>query len=339
MNTQPKVSFVIIGRNEAEHLAACIASIQSVQYPPEQKEIIFVDNNSTDRSVEIATQLGVKVIALKQQPATPGLARNAGLQAATGELVHFVDGDMIVPSTWLNNALPAFSAPEVAAVVGCLQEVNPQESWYNRFFDLGWKAAPIGEIDNPGGGGMFRVEVLRKLGGYDETIFGAEEIDLGYRLRAQNFKTIRIAQLMARHDMGMKSFGHFWRRGMRDGYYEMVMITRYFKWSLPLPQDYVWKMNLQIILMLALLVALALSPNLSLALATLGLPFLFFVKKARYYRRVTGERTWCWLAAAFNYLNMFPIASGELKFMREQLATKLKRLAHKPMARALRFGM
>ncbi len=339
MNTQPKVSFVIIGRNEAEHLAACIASIQEVHYPRERKEIIFVDNNSTDRSVEIAAQFGVKIIALKQQPSTPGLARNAGLHAATGEYVHFVDGDMTVPAEWLHHAVPAFSVPEVAAVVGCLQEVNPHKSWYNRFFDLGWKSAPLGEIENPGGGGMFRVEVLRTLGGYDETIFGAEEIDLGYRLRMKRFKTIRLPQLMARHDMGMKSFGHFWRRGVRDGYYEMVMITRYFNWALPLPQDYIWKMNLQILAMFALLAGLVAHPSLLLAQAALALPTFFFIKKARYYYRVTGERKWCWLAAAFNYLNMFPIAWGELKFAREHLAKRLKQLAQKPVARVLRFGM
>jgi hypothetical protein len=114
----------------------------------------------------------------------------------------------------------------------------------------------------------------------------------------------------------------------------MAMITRYFNWSWPLPQDYVWKMNLQILAMLALLVVLALYPSLVLAQAALALPLFFFIKKARYYRRVTGERKWCWLAAAFNYLNMFPIAWGELKFVRAQLAKRLKPFSLKPMARA-----
>lgn len=336
MTPFPKISFVIIGRNEEKHLAACIESIMRVNYPAEQKEVIFVDNDSTDGSLAVAAKFPIKTIALKQQPSTPGLARNAGLHAACGAFVHFVDGDMTVDEEWLRNALPVFEDAEVASVVGRLQEINPHKTLYNRFFDIGWRTAPLGEIENPGGGGMFRAALLRELGGYDATLFGAEEIDIGYRFRQRGLKNIRIPALMVRHDMDMKSFGHFWRRGVRDGFYEMTMITRYFNWSWPLPQDYVWKMNLQIIAMLGVIVALARQPNLSLAITALLLPLFFIIKKARYYRRVTGERKWGWLAAAFNYLSMLPIAWGELKFLRAQLAKRLKRLSLK---RVLRFSM
>lgn len=322
MKSYPKVSFVIIGRNEEKHLAACVDSIRQVNYPPEQKEIIFVDNNSTDSSLEIARRFPIKTIALKKQPATPGLARNAGLQAATGEFVHFVDGDMMVDPEWLNNALPAFDDKSVAAVVGRLREIHPQKSLYNRFFDIGWKATPIGEIHSPGGGGMFRVAVLRRLDGYDDSLFGAEEVDLGYRLCRKNFKIIRVPALMAYHDMDMKSLGHFWRRGVRDGYYEMVMITRYFNWSWPLPQDYIWKMNFQIIAFIALLLMSIYHPL--LWLLTLGLPAFFVAKKARYYFRRTGEFSLSWLAAFFNYFNMFPITCGELRFIRNRISQKCK---------------
>lgn len=339
MNAHPKVSFVVIGRNEEQHLAACIGSLMQVHHPSERKEIIYVDNNSTDRSLEIARQFPITVVALTQQPSTPGLARNAGLHAASGEFVHFVDGDMTVDAEWLQAALPAFAEERVAAVVGRLREVHPQKTLYNRFFDLGWKTAPLGEIEAPGGGGMFRTAVLRELGGYDDALFGAEEIDLGYRLREINLKIVRIPHLMASHDMDMKSLGHFWRRGVRDGFYEMEMIRRYFKWSLPLPQDYIWKMNAQIIALLMLLAALTYHPNIILAQVVLGLPLLFFLKKARYYYRVTGEKKNCWLAAFFNYFLMFPVAWGELRYIRLKLGERLKRLSPKPLARALRFSI
>lgn len=338
MKTHPKISFVIIGRNEEKHLAACINSIMQVDYPEKQKEIIFVDNNSIDRSLEIARAFPIRIIALKQQPATPGLARNAGLRAATGEFVHFVDGDMTVDPAWLRAALPIFNDTRVAAVVGRLKEIHPHKSLYNRFFDLGWKTAPLGEIDGPGGGGMFRAAVLRELGGYDDSLFGAEEVDLGYRLRQKKYQTIRIPHLMACHDMDMKTFGHFWRRGVRDGYYEMEMITRYFNWSWPLPQDYVWKMNAQILALIALFALLVHHPNLILMQAVWGLPLFFLLKKARYYHRATGERKMCWLAAFFNYFIMFPIAWGELRFIRTKLNKRLKNFSQQPAARALRFS-
>lgn len=337
MKTFPQVSFVIIGRNEEKHLAACLNALLQINYPARQKEIIFVDNNSTDQSLEIARRFPIKVIALKQHPATPGLARNAGLQAATGDYVHFVDGDMTVDPEWLNAALPAFDDECVAAVVGRLREVHPHKSFYNEFFDLGWKIAPVGEIASPGGGGMFRAAVLRELGGYDDSLFGAEEIDLGYRLRRQNFKIIRVPHLMAHHDMDMKSLGHFWRRGVRDGYYEMVMIRRYFNWSWPLPQDYIFKMNLQMVCFFLLLVQLASHPSLQLGALTLALPALFFFKKARYYYRVTGEHKLSWLASFFNYFNMFPITWGQLRFLRLSLMRLCRNFFYKPVRRFFCF--
>lgn len=338
MKTAPKVSFVIIGRNEEKHLAACISSIVQLNYPQEQKEIIYVDNNSTDSSLEVARRFPITIVALKQQPSTPGLARNAGLHAASGEYVHFVDGDMTVDPEWLNHALPVFADERVATVIGRLQEVHPHKSIYNKFFDLGWKIAPIGEIGEPGGGGMFRVAVLREMGGYDETLFGAEEIDLGYRLRQRRCKIIRVPHLMARHDMDMKSLGHFWRRGVRDGYWEMEMITRYFNWSWPLPQDYIWKMNLQIVAFVTLLAMLLRYPHPALWAAALGLPALFVMKKARYYYRATGERKMSWLAALFTYFNMFPIAWGELRFWRTKVSHWWKNFSQKPAARLPRFS-
>jgi glycosyltransferase involved in cell wall biosynthesis len=324
MKTYPKVSFVVIGRNEEKHLAACVEALMRLNYPQEQKEIIFVDNNSTDRSLEIARQFPIKIIALKQQPATPGLARNAGLHAATGDYVHFVDGDMTVDADWLIHALPVFEDERVAVVVGRLQEVNPQNSLYNRFFDLGWKTAALGEIEAPGGGGLFRAAVLREAGGYDDSLFGAEEIDLGYRLRQKNFKIFRLPDCMAHHDIDMKSFGHFWRRGVRDGYYEMAMITRYFNWSWPLPQDYIWKMNAQLIAFIALIILLIRQPHPALWLLAVDLPAFFVFKKAWYYYRLTGEKKMSWLAAFFNYFNMFPIAWGEWRFLRSWMSRKCK---------------
>jgi glycosyltransferase involved in cell wall biosynthesis len=337
MKTCPPVSFVIIGRNEEKHLAACINAILRVNYPPARKEIIFVDNNSTDQSLGIARQFPIKVITLKQHPATPGLARNAGLHAATGDYVHFVDGDMTIDPEWLNNALPVFRDERVVAVVGRLQEVHPQKTVYNRFFDLGWKTAPIGEICSPGGGGMFRAAALRAIGGYDDSLFGAEEVDLGYRLRDFQFKIIRVPHLMARHDMDMKSLGHFWRRGVRDGYYEMEMIRRYFNWSWPLPQEYIFKMNLQMVCFFMLLMRLVRYPSLLLGALTLALPALFFLKKAWYYYRATGECKMSWLASLFNYFNMFPITWGQLRFLRLRFMNSCQNFFHKSVRRLLRF--
>ena len=315
MKPLAKVTFVVIGHNEEKHLVGCLQSILAVDYPERCKEIIYVDNSSSDRSLAVARSFPIKTIALRQQPSTPGLARNAGLHAASGEYVQFVDGDMKVERDWLSLALPQFKDEQVVAVVGKLKERRPEASLYNRLIDFGWQTAELGEISSPGGGGLFRTAAMRALGGYDDQIFGAEEIDLGYRLQRQNYKILRINCTMAWHDIDLTTCKQLWRRCVRDGYWEMEMIRRYFKWSLPLPQDYIWKMNAQLLSFVGLLIAFALQPHLLPGLLLVGLPTLFWAKKVLWFRRATGNHKMSLIAACFTYLNMLPIASGQIKYL------------------------
>lgn len=315
MMPDPKISFVIIGHNEAAHLAACLQAVLHVQHPADKIEIIYVDNNSTDDSLAIARRFPIQVIALQQEPSTPGLARNAGLAAAHGSFVQFIDGDMILHPQWLGVALPAFEPHQVAAVVGRLQEQHPHRSLYNRWFDFTWQTAALGEIDAPGGGGLFRVTALREVNGYDETLTAAEETDLGYRLRQQNYKIFRLPAPMAEHDMHMHSFRHFWKRGQRDGYWMMEIARQYFDGTWPPPQPDLFKMDVQLLVFIALLMTLAKFPHPALAALALVLPAIFLFKKWWYYQRLSGNKGLSLLAVGFTYLTLLPVAWGQVQWL------------------------
>lgn len=314
MKPCPKISFVIIGHNEGAHLAEAIQAVLRSQHPADKKEIIYVDNNSTDDSLAIARRFPVQVIALTQQSATPGLARNAGLAAATGSFVQFIDGDMILHPQWIAAALPSFATHNVAAVVGRLREQHPESSLYNRWFDFVWKTATVGEAEAPGGGGFFRVSALREVNGYDKTMSAAEETDMGYRLRRRNYKIFRLAAPMAQHDMHMHSFRHFWKRGVRDGYWMMEIVRKYFDGTWPPPQPDLFKMDVQLLAFVALFAAFAKSLHPALAIATLVLPAFFFFKKWWHYQRLSGEKSMSLLAAGFTYLTLLPVAWGQMQW-------------------------
>src|ERR1700691_1182278 len=79
-------------------------------------EIIVVDNNSTDRTVEIAQKYPVKIIHEIQQGVTP--ARNQGFNEARYEIIARTDADTILPPTWIKRIKKAFENPEVVAVSG-----------------------------------------------------------------------------------------------------------------------------------------------------------------------------------------------------------------------------
>lgn len=115
------ISVVIPAYNEEKRIEACLRSVfHQTQLP---FEVIVVDNNSTDRTAEIARSLGAKVIVEKKQGIT--FARNAGFNASMGEIIARTDADTIVPHDWVekisrhfekDHSLDAVSGPAIFGI-------------------------------------------------------------------------------------------------------------------------------------------------------------------------------------------------------------------------------
>src|SRR5687768_12090324 len=99
----PNVSIVIPCYNQARYLPAALASVRRQGYQP--IECLVVDDGSTDDTAALAASLGARVISRPNGGVSA--ARNAGLAAARGELVVFLDAD--------DELLPDAVAAEVAA--------------------------------------------------------------------------------------------------------------------------------------------------------------------------------------------------------------------------------
>ena len=92
-----KVSVVIPVYNEEVLIVRCLTALLNQTEKP--FEIIVVDNNSTDKTVEIAKKFPVNVVVEKIQGATP--ARNKGFNLATGDIIARIDADTTVPKNWI----------------------------------------------------------------------------------------------------------------------------------------------------------------------------------------------------------------------------------------------
>ncbi len=110
----PKVSVVVAAYNAEATLSACLDSLGRLNYP--DYEIIVVDDGSADRTAEIARAAEVKVLACEHR----GLAaaRNAGIEAAHGEIVAFIDADAAADSDWLYHLVETMRRREAAAAGG-----------------------------------------------------------------------------------------------------------------------------------------------------------------------------------------------------------------------------
>lgn len=110
------LTIVIPVYNEQGYLKACLDSIASQTVKP--LEVILVDNNSTDKSVQIARKYPfVKVISEKNQGI--GFARNSGFNAAKGDIIGRIDADTKLALDWIDQVLKYFAAhPAASAVTG-----------------------------------------------------------------------------------------------------------------------------------------------------------------------------------------------------------------------------
>ncbi len=109
------LSIIIPAYNEERHLPDCLDAIAKQTVAP--YEVIVVNNNSTDRTLEIAEEYDfVKVVKQKEQ----GLiaSRNYGFDKASGELIARLDADSIIDRNWVKVVLAKFAQRETVAITG-----------------------------------------------------------------------------------------------------------------------------------------------------------------------------------------------------------------------------
>ena len=121
------LSIVIPAFNEERYIVACLDSIASQTVKP--LEVIVVDNNSTDRTVEIAGKyLFVKVMQQKRQHQV--FAQATGFNSADGDILGRLDADSILPTDWAEKVVAAFdNDPKLLAVTGGADPYDVPLKW------------------------------------------------------------------------------------------------------------------------------------------------------------------------------------------------------------------
>ncbi len=162
----PKVSIVVIGRNEAKNLPDCMQSIRRIHYPQGKLDVIYVDTNSTDNSVKIARQWGVRVAEENSSNPSAGLARNRGLREAKHDVIHFVDADTTVASGYLKCAVQYLGKDNVVCVIGRLDEKYKRRNLFSWILYYSWAIKKPGFVEPAGAGGTFVRHTLLEVDGY-----------------------------------------------------------------------------------------------------------------------------------------------------------------------------
>ena len=186
---EPPVTIIVPVYNEEAVIGAALRSLLALEYPC--MEIVVVDDGSSDRTLECAMSLegryGDSTLRVVTKPnGGKASALNAGIASARQEFVLCMDGDSRLDAGTLRAAMRHFVDPRVGAVAGNVKVVNRNNVWtrlqaleYLEGLNMARRAQGFLRVVNiiPGPIGIFRRDVLRRVGGYDTDTF-AEDADL-----------------------------------------------------------------------------------------------------------------------------------------------------------------
>lgn len=199
MKTQA-ISAVIPVHDAGEALHKCLEAILIATDPP--TEIVVVDDGGTDDLTEVASWPPVTLLTLATQGG-PGKARNAGADASEGEILFFVDADVVVPPDTFVRARNAFAAdPDLAAVFGSYDDTPHELNFVSQYRNLLHHYVHQRSREEAStfwaGCGAVRRSVFEAAGGFDENRYSKpsiEDIELGRRLHRKGLK-IRLDKSM-----------------------------------------------------------------------------------------------------------------------------------------------
>lgn len=176
------ISFIIPAYNEESLIEETVSQLREGADQLElDYEIIVVDDDSSDRTSQLAVAVGAKVVHAKNRQISA--TRNDGAKAAQGDIFIFVDADTLIPTSTLRAALRALENGAVGggATIKFRGKIPLAAQMFAMIVQLSMGFAKL-----VGGCFMFMTrKAYEKAGGYDESIYASEEIWLALALKRQ----------------------------------------------------------------------------------------------------------------------------------------------------------
>ncbi len=191
IDSYPRVSIVIPVRDQPVDLAECLVSLSELDYPPDLREIIVVDDGSKKDISRIITLANIRIVRLEESQG-PAAARNIGVKQAGGDILAFLDADCIAGENWLKEIAPFFLAATVGAVGGRVEGYY-EKSFLDRYettsssLNMGNRIIIEGKSSStfyvPTANLLVRRDVFMSTGGFRAGMRIGEDVDFCWRLR------------------------------------------------------------------------------------------------------------------------------------------------------------
>ncbi len=202
------LSVVIPTYNRLPILKKCLLSLerQKIFNEVDQFEVLVVDDGSIDGTcnwIEQNLELFPHISLIKQDHSGPGIARNTGVDNARGDVIVFIDSDLVVIDSFLENHAACLRKNWLrkedrrcftyGAVVNTSNFNNPTAEPH-KFSDLSWAYFATGNV-------AIDKNVLKQSGLFDPSfrLYGWEDLELGERLRHMGTKLVKCPKAIGYH--------------------------------------------------------------------------------------------------------------------------------------------
>lgn len=193
------ISLIIPCKNERQHLPRLAACIEKLRLAPAEVQAIVVDNGSDDGSKQFLAEQMSQITLIESQAGSAAAVRNEGAKLATGELLVFIDADVVLADDWLEQLRRLLEQQPDDRWLSGSQVLEPKDEpcfprhWYD-------ESSHHSDDTHVNSGHMLMPRsVFDELKGFDERLISGEDYDISVRAKQLGCRLSNHAELVAFH--------------------------------------------------------------------------------------------------------------------------------------------
>jgi glycosyltransferase involved in cell wall biosynthesis len=202
---EPTITAIMPAHNCRALLGRSLAPLLQMQREGEICEVIVVDDGSSDGTAKAAISLGARVISSEERRG-PAHARNHAAQESLGEILWFIDSDVVARKNAPHEIRQTLNDQHTAAVIGSYDDSPAGHNFFSQYKNLVhhyYHQKIRGDVSTfwAGCGAVWKQTFL-DIGGFDAARYprpSIEDIELGYRLQAAGGRIRHAPELQATH--------------------------------------------------------------------------------------------------------------------------------------------
>lgn len=310
--SQPFVSVVIPMRNEEESIADCVDAVLRQDYPPELLEIIVVDGDSDDRSVEMVEKLAevnagrVRLLHNPKRIVPPAL--NTAIRAARGTVIARVDGHTRIAGDYVRVGVETLNRTNAENVGGpmiavggglwgnAVARVTSSRFGVGSYFHFGTEEREVDTVYL----GMWPRSVFAQIGLFDEELVRNQDDELNYRLRKHGGRVVMNPDMRSAYQ-NRQSLSKLAKQYWQYGLWKVRVLQKH-------PRQMSWRHFVPPAFVAALLSFTALSPwstiAAQLAVIVISIYAVAVVALAANLSAADGWRAWAAAAVTFAVIHV-----------------------------------